>query len=173
MCTMKVFVQRLTSRQDINCLNALLVVNKIRQIMNDRWKSFVFVLRFIRRWARNRNINSSLFGFLGGISWTLLVVRVFVENPEIKDDQQMVHQFFKQTKELDIGTIIDIRKYFNSSSSLSSSSCSASSHSSSSSSLGQKKNLSLHFQFPQDDPNNYHLLNNLLLLHSIVKVVIL
>lgn len=43
---------------------------------------FKALVVFVKRWARNRQIYSSAFGFLGGFSWTSLVATFIVKNSD-------------------------------------------------------------------------------------------
>ncbi|XP_062415561.1 poly(A) polymerase type 3-like [Pungitius pungitius] len=82
-----------SSIQCIRSLNGYRVTREIlRSVPNVQ--SFKLVLRAIRLWAKRRDIYSSMLGFLGGVSWAILVARICQLYPNATAST-LVNKFFK------------------------------------------------------------------------------
>lgn len=64
---------------------SLLAINSIRVV--EQMKTLVWypryqnVLRMVKLWARKRGIYSNIYGYLGGISWSILVAQTWISFP--------------------------------------------------------------------------------------------
>ena len=56
--------------------------------------TFKLALRCIKLWAKNRGIYSNVLGYLGGVTWAMLVARICIDNPNMPVCK-LLHQFFK------------------------------------------------------------------------------
>uniref|UniRef100_A0A914E207 polynucleotide adenylyltransferase n=1 Tax=Acrobeloides nanus TaxID=290746 RepID=A0A914E207_9BILA len=60
--------------KSIRSLNGCRVADEILRLIPSQ-KNFVLTLRAVKLWAKNHGIYSNVLGFLGGISWSILVAR--------------------------------------------------------------------------------------------------
>nr|XP_017507618.1 LOW QUALITY PROTEIN: poly(A) polymerase beta [Manis javanica] len=80
---------------DIRCirsLNGCRVTDEILHLVPNI-DNFRLTLRAIKLWAKCRNIYSNILGFLGGVSWAMLVARICQLYPNAKAST-LVHKFF-------------------------------------------------------------------------------
>lgn len=56
--------------------------------------TFKLALRCIKLWAKNRGIYSNVLGYLGGVTWAMLVARICIDNPNMPVCK-LLYQFFK------------------------------------------------------------------------------
>ena len=68
--------------KSIVSLNGARVTDTLFQITHDLPR-FRLVLRFVKHWAKRRGIYSNVLGFLGGISWEILVAYVSNLHPTV------------------------------------------------------------------------------------------
>ncbi|KAG7262250.1 hypothetical protein CRUP_016010 [Coryphaenoides rupestris] len=80
---------------DIRCirsLNGCRVTDEILHLV-PKIANFRLTLRTIKLWAKRRNIYSNILGFLGGVSWAMLVARTCQLYPNATAST-LVHKFF-------------------------------------------------------------------------------
>eukprot|EP00927_Polykrikos_kofoidii_P064666 TRINITY_DN6013_c0_g1_i3.p1 TRINITY_DN6013_c0_g1~~TRINITY_DN6013_c0_g1_i3.p1 ORF type:complete len:877 (+),score=173.62 TRINITY_DN6013_c0_g1_i3:168-2633(+) len=85
-------LQRMDEKS-VRCVNAFRVADHILELVPNR-ETFRQTLRFVKYWARQRGIYSSVLGFFGGIAWALMVARVCQLYPNFCASQ-MVNRFFR------------------------------------------------------------------------------
>ena len=69
---------------DEKSLKALNGIRNCNSIINNlkNLEEFKICLKFIKKWAKNKGIYSSLMGYLGGFSWTILVAKICQMYPD-------------------------------------------------------------------------------------------
>ncbi|KAM4633528.1 poly(A) polymerase beta-like isoform 1-T1 [Polymixia lowei] len=86
---------RLLKNLDIRCirsLNGCRVTDEILHLVPNI-ENFRLTLRTIKLWAKRHNIYSNILGFLGGVSWAMLVARTCQLYPNAVAST-LVHKFF-------------------------------------------------------------------------------
>ncbi|XP_029281721.1 poly(A) polymerase type 3-like [Cottoperca gobio] len=81
---------------DVHCvrsLNGYRVTEEILRLVPNI-HTFTLALRTIKLWAKQRNIYSNMLGFLGGVSWSILVARISQAYPNASAST-LVTKFFK------------------------------------------------------------------------------
>lgn len=79
-------------RQTIRSVNAVRVADTIRNSV-PILSTFCSTLRTVKLWAQQRLIYSNVFGYLGGVSWAIMVCRVCQEHPTLSA-AELVVKFF-------------------------------------------------------------------------------
>eukprot|EP00920_Eleutheroschizon_duboscqi_P020429 GHVT01048423.1.p1 GENE.GHVT01048423.1~~GHVT01048423.1.p1 ORF type:complete len:480 (+),score=34.28 GHVT01048423.1:580-2019(+) len=79
--------------QTARCLNGCRVADMLLTLVPCH-VHFRIALRFVKLWAKRRGIYSNILGFLGGISWAILVARCCQLYPNYAPNQ-LVKKFFK------------------------------------------------------------------------------
>jgi poly(A) polymerase len=77
----------------IRSLNGCRVADKLLELIENK-DSFRGTLKLVKLWARNKGIYSNITGFLGGVSWAILVAKLCQLFPFFKPNKLLV-QFFK------------------------------------------------------------------------------
>ncbi|VDK31156.1 unnamed protein product [Gongylonema pulchrum] len=78
--------------KSVRSLNGCRVADEILNLVPNV-KNFTCTLRAIKLWARNRGVYSNIVGFLGGISWAILVARICQLYPNAAPSR-LVQKFF-------------------------------------------------------------------------------
>eukprot|EP00915_Cephaloidophora_sp_WS-2016_P012044 GHVH01017511.1.p1 GENE.GHVH01017511.1~~GHVH01017511.1.p1 ORF type:complete len:613 (+),score=62.95 GHVH01017511.1:52-1890(+) len=74
-------------------INGVRVATKILQLVPDV-ETYRLALRFIKYWARMRGVYSNIFGYLGGVAYSIMVARICQLYPNFAASQ-IVARFFK------------------------------------------------------------------------------
>ncbi|XP_033969306.1 poly(A) polymerase type 3-like [Trematomus bernacchii] len=83
-----------TDLHSVRSLNGYRVTEEILRLVPNV-QNFRLALRTIKLWAKQRNIYSNSLGFLGGVSWAILVARICQEYPNASAST-LVTKFFKE-----------------------------------------------------------------------------
>ena len=78
--------------RSVRCMNGFRVADQLLALVPNQ-ETFRRTLRFVKHWARQRNVYSNALGFFGGITWSLLVARVCQLYPNYSPSQ-LVNRFF-------------------------------------------------------------------------------
>ncbi len=95
-------------KQNTKDYNKLYPISGVFEVMNMKkfiryFKDYQIVLSFVKHWAKSRDLYGKAFGYLGGISWSILVVfyldKSFEQNKQIYDLDLTSHvRYFKLIK---------------------------------------------------------------------------
>ena len=77
----------------VRSINGYVVTEEILRLVPNHL-TFQLALRTIKTWAKRRGLYSNLMGFLGGVSWTILVADVCRHHPHAPTSY-LVRRFFK------------------------------------------------------------------------------
>ncbi|CAH8505154.1 unnamed protein product [Heterobilharzia americana] len=75
LCENTEVLMRNMDERDVRSINGVRVTEDILNLVYNK-NSFKVALKVIRIWAKRRNIYSNALGFLGGVSWAILVSRI-------------------------------------------------------------------------------------------------
>jgi poly(A) polymerase Pap1 len=80
-------------QKTLTIINGYLVNQYILAIISNK-STFQVVLKYVRLWAKKCYIYSNIFGFLGGISWSILVARIIQLFPNC-GPTEIIYRFFQ------------------------------------------------------------------------------
>ncbi|CAL8080336.1 unnamed protein product [Calicophoron daubneyi] len=93
LCENTELLMRNMDERDVRSINGVRVTEDILNLVYNK-NSFKIALKVIRIWAKRRNIYSNALGFLGGVSWAILVSRICQLYP-YATPSMIVYLFFK------------------------------------------------------------------------------
>ncbi|KAF6776119.1 hypothetical protein AHF37_04535 [Paragonimus kellicotti] len=93
LCENTEMLMRNMDERDVRSINGVRVTEDILNLVHNK-NSFKVALKVIRIWAKRRNIYSNALGFLGGVSWAILVSRICQLYP-YATPSILVYSFFK------------------------------------------------------------------------------
>ncbi|GAA51116.1 poly(A) polymerase, partial [Clonorchis sinensis] len=93
LCENTEVLMRNMDEHDVRSINGVRVNEDILNLVYNK-NSFKVALKVIRFWAKRRNIYSNTLGFLGGVSWAILVSRICQLYP-YASPSMLVYLFFK------------------------------------------------------------------------------
>lgn len=93
LCENTETIMRNMDERDVRSINGVRVTEDILNLVYNK-NSFKVALKVIRIWAKRRNIYSNALGFLGGVSWAILVSRICQLYP-YATPSMIVYLFFK------------------------------------------------------------------------------
>eukprot|EP00494_Astrolonche_serrata_P034293 UN34562 len=70
------FSMKDAERKDMVSLNGARVTENINSIVSKNKTAFLLALQTIKSWAQTRGVYSGVMGFLGGVSWAILVAKI-------------------------------------------------------------------------------------------------
>ncbi|XP_055641826.1 poly(A) polymerase type 3-like [Toxorhynchites rutilus septentrionalis] len=79
--------------QSVRSLNGCRVTDEILSAVPDV-ENFRLALRVIKLWAKKNGVYSNILGYLGGVSWAMMVAKVCQVNPN-SSAATLVHKFFQ------------------------------------------------------------------------------
>ncbi|CAH8843602.1 unnamed protein product [Trichobilharzia szidati] len=93
LCENTEVLMRNMDERDVRSINGVRVTEDILNLVYNK-NSFKVALKVIRIWAKRRNVYSNALGFLGGVSWAILVSRICQLYP-YATPSMIVYLFFK------------------------------------------------------------------------------
>ncbi|THD21942.1 PolyA polymerase [Fasciola hepatica] len=93
LCENTETIMRNMDERDVRSINGVRVTEDILNLVYNK-NAFKVALKVIRIWAKRRNIYSNALGFLGGVSWAILVSRICQLYP-YATPSMIVYLFFK------------------------------------------------------------------------------
>lgn len=84
-------------KESIRSLNGSRVTDIILKLVPNH-ENFRITLRCIKLWAKHRGIYSNVLGYLGGVSWAILVANICIIFPKLAPNK-LLYNFFKYYSE--------------------------------------------------------------------------
>jgi len=85
---------RKLDKKSLRSFNGLIDTEIILKSVPNR-ETFITILKFVKYWALKRGIYSQIYGYFGGVGWTLLVARLCQEHPQGVPISQLIGTFFQ------------------------------------------------------------------------------
>ncbi|EGR30046.1 poly polymerase, putative [Ichthyophthirius multifiliis] len=99
------------TEKDVDSLNGRRCNQSIINSVKDQEK-FKNTLKFIKLWAKSKGVYNNMLGFLGGISWAILVAKICQMFPNYEVNQ-LINEFFYYYTHWDFSQIpIKIKEYY-------------------------------------------------------------
>lgn len=76
------FPQHIEDSKSLLAINSILIVQRIKSLVS--FKKFQILLRMVKLWATRRGIRSNTCGYLGGISWSIMVAQTCISFPNFE-----------------------------------------------------------------------------------------
>jgi poly(A) polymerase len=97
-CTRKTLYESIDRSADngasVAAINGVYTTDFILHAVKPRLDTFQNVLKRIKQWAKDRYIYGNMLGFPGGVSWTLMLVKIF-EIFSTNDEDMLLKRFFR------------------------------------------------------------------------------